>query len=448
MSGTASVPNTFATQVGQVPASQLDANWNALTAYINPREVASGTLAARPVGVAGQWYFATDSGGGTLYFNSGGFWVQASLGLVSSESFVAPVTITDATAGGNTHPFLNFQKTGSSTFYTFWQKPANFTNSETLTTQNDTALGLSLHLVADPGGMRLILWNTTNALPNVPHTGIMPTAAFFGDLMFGDIVAIGSNPMTYFIRANKGLAETAVTQLFSAQKSAGVEPDGGAQIVYAPFKNGGGVVSDGFIQLVAYGGGSGGSANEIQFRQRSASNTVADTWAIGGDPNNPPLYPKRGDATLDLGTPGNRVRAGYFSSNLFVAGQQMPKGRIQFCDAGGILGTQTVFYGPWATNATETNVFVQHIMPFGGVLRNFFAKMTSAPGANQDFKYTVRVNGVSTTIVATMSGVATTASDITHSATVNRGDFVTLQVTASTTAAGSTGAAAIEIDPA
>lgn len=73
MSGTASVPNTFATQSGNVPASQLDANWTALVNYINQREITLGTLAARPVAsVSGRLYYATDSQ--VLFEDNGSVW--------------------------------------------------------------------------------------------------------------------------------------------------------------------------------------------------------------------------------------------------------------------------------------------------------------------------------------------------------------------------------------
>ena len=68
MAGSLSVPNEFQTQVGLVPASQLDDNNSAIVSYINAREVSSGTLAARPTNpTAGLWYFARDLDGGTLF---------------------------------------------------------------------------------------------------------------------------------------------------------------------------------------------------------------------------------------------------------------------------------------------------------------------------------------------------------------------------------------------
>lgn len=78
MAGTASYPHTFTTSTGNVPASYIDDNNDAIVGYINNREVTSGTLALRPAfGIAGRWYFANDTNGGTLYFDTGSAWVQA-----------------------------------------------------------------------------------------------------------------------------------------------------------------------------------------------------------------------------------------------------------------------------------------------------------------------------------------------------------------------------------
>src|SRR5437867_753154 len=78
------VPNTFATQSGNVPASQLDANYTALLTGINNAFLV-GTLAARPAAseANGRYYFATDQAGGTLYRDNGTAWVQVSPGVTS-----------------------------------------------------------------------------------------------------------------------------------------------------------------------------------------------------------------------------------------------------------------------------------------------------------------------------------------------------------------------------
>ncbi len=80
--GTLAVPNDFAARSGNVPASEIDADFSTVETYVNSREVAVGLLAARPAaGTRGQWYLATDVNGGTLYADSGTAWTQAGAGV-------------------------------------------------------------------------------------------------------------------------------------------------------------------------------------------------------------------------------------------------------------------------------------------------------------------------------------------------------------------------------
>lgn len=427
MSGTSSVPNTFATQVGQVPASQLDANWNAVTAYINAREVASGTLAARPVGVAGQWYFATDVSGGTLYFNAGGTWVTATPGLAGSGGWtddgqvVRLTTPTDQVSIGAALPFGSYPVTmhanTSNELLAFRQ------SSQTWLIKDDTRVGmggdpmlkiapqtnddLALWLASVTGGQRVYIWPAGQTMSLVPHTGIRPTFAVFGDVMIGDIVAIESNPMTLFIREKTGLAETALTTFWSANKAAGVEPDGGAQIVMAPFKNGGGPISDGFIQIVAYGGGTGGSANEIQFKHRQGSSTALTTWKIGGGAN-AAFYPNT-DVTLDIGTAANRVRTIYSSAVLASAGASTTLGFVPVH-----LSAQTGDSGTGA-NTADTSLKTYQI-PAGALAVNgdfieFWLTYVTANNANNK---TMTVKFGVTTLISSGTAVFTDGRFVVH----------------------------------
>lgn len=70
------LPYVFANESGTQPSTQLDANFNALLTGVN-NTFLSGTLASRPAfGTSGAFYFATDQGGGTLYFDTGTSWLQ------------------------------------------------------------------------------------------------------------------------------------------------------------------------------------------------------------------------------------------------------------------------------------------------------------------------------------------------------------------------------------
>lgn len=140
--------------------------------------------------------------------------------------------------------------------------------------------GLDLDLSADPGAMRLYLWPPGLSVPNMPHTGVKPTLAVYGDLLIGDIICIQTNPMTLFMREATNLPATAVTQLFSA-RAVNSDSNGGAGIVMSPDQTG--AVQSGYMSLTAYGRGTAPLANSIIFQTRSGPNAVAPRMVITGN---------------------------------------------------------------------------------------------------------------------------------------------------------------------
>lgn len=60
------------------------------------------------------------------------------------------------------------------------------------------------------------------------------------------------------------------------------------------------------------------------------------------------------------------------------------------------------------------------------ILKNARVILTTAPGGILTNVFTVRVNGVATSIVVTVTGAATTGSDLVHSASVSPGDRVSV----------------------
>lgn len=105
--GSLAIPNTIAAQAGpNVQASLLDTNWTTIANYVNAREVLSGTLGARPAaGTAGRWYFASDDNGGTLYFDTGSAWTQASPTLYSGQTAYASRNLAWATSSATNTTF-------------------------------------------------------------------------------------------------------------------------------------------------------------------------------------------------------------------------------------------------------------------------------------------------------------------------------------------------------
>lgn len=332
MSGTSSVPNTFATQLGAVPASQLDANWNALTQYINAREVSSGTLAARPTSPsAGTWYFANDQNGGTLYFSAATGWVQAALGLTAATSaplLTAPVTIADSTSGGLAHPFLNLQKTGSETWRAFYQKPAAFSNNPTLSIGPDGGPGLWLNFVSMGGafpGQRVFIWDSTTTIAAHPHTGALPAFAVQGDLTVGDIVTFSPAGNAWLVgeRTATGLvAATDITHIMCASQLAGIDQDGGANIDLYPTQAGA-AVSDGIIELIAYGKGGGALANQLIFSNRGGGNTVTRRLRMSST-----TFTPLNDVAMDLGQSTLRYQTVFAKSVRASAGTSSTLGFV------------------------------------------------------------------------------------------------------------------------
>lgn len=97
------IPNTFATQSGNVPASQLDSNFTTLNSAVNNAFLV-GTLAARPLpdGVGnGRYYYATDKA--ILYRDNGTSWVQvAAPGALTTQQVLTDIATVnwDVSLGG------------------------------------------------------------------------------------------------------------------------------------------------------------------------------------------------------------------------------------------------------------------------------------------------------------------------------------------------------------
>ena len=93
MSGSLIIPNTFATQSGNVPASEIDTDFSTVATYVNVREMAAGVIASRPAaGVSGRLYLATDVNGGTIFLDNGVAWVQGGINLAAGSGITLTPT--------------------------------------------------------------------------------------------------------------------------------------------------------------------------------------------------------------------------------------------------------------------------------------------------------------------------------------------------------------------
>lgn len=227
----------------------------------------------------------------------------------TGDTFTGSVVI--APSSGDT--FLTLEKPAVRSWEYTYENIANLGSVPMLAIDNNSNAGLKLYLADEATGQRVYVWDQNVSLPNIPHTGIKPTFAVYGDILVGDIVALESNPMTYFIRDKTGLAETAVTQLFSS-KNGTSDTDGGAGITYAPAKNGGGAVNDGYVDIIAYGLGSGAVANCVSFVTRESSGSALRRWQVNGQSTSKGDFLPATSNTYTIGSTGATVKEMYLAA--------------------------------------------------------------------------------------------------------------------------------------
>lgn len=95
--------------------------------------------------------------------------------------------------------------------------------------------------------------------------------------------------------------------------------------------------------------------------------------------------------------------------------------------------TTTRFLTPGYGDVTAQTTTTQQVVPTDGVLRNFRVKQNSPSGNGNSSVYTVRVNGVATSIVVTLASTAMEGSDVVNTAAVSAGDKVDVRVTKAVT---------------
>src|SRR5881396_3712268 len=242
-------------------------------------EYSAGTylaaVASRPSDLgtndAGFLFYATDQ---TMLYVWGGAAWTAVPGTLSAPQF------TRLSLGGvSPTTWESFINTGVVTFTASYDSVAAMGSAPMLKLTNNNSSALGLYLADVTGGQRVYIWDPTQTMPNIVSTGIKPSFAVYGDVLLGDIDALGSNPLTLFRRPATGLSATAVTQFFSAQNNIN-DTDGGAGFILAPDQTG--AVNSGYIRFVAYGQGTGSVANSILFAGRTGVNTFTDQIIING----------------------------------------------------------------------------------------------------------------------------------------------------------------------
>ena len=179
-----------------------------------------------------------------------------------------------------TDSWLTLQNSSGTTWkFDYMSNPSLGINSALRIGSSGAGSPLKLYLPDESGGMRMYLWEEGRAVPNLPHTGIKPTFAVWGDLLIGDIVSIEKNPIQAFMRVESGLSADATTNFYAA-KTYSSDTDGGAGIKLRP--DDGTSAYSGAVELMAYGRG-GTNANSIVFSTRSGVNQAITRIVVDGN---------------------------------------------------------------------------------------------------------------------------------------------------------------------
>jgi hypothetical protein len=99
-------------------------------------------------------------------------------------------------------------------------------------------------------------------------------------------------------------------------------------------------------------------------------------------------------------------------------------------------GTPAYFFPAGSVIFTALSAASEPV-PTAGHAKYLFVYMSSAPGSGQSYTFTLIHNGATSTLAATVSGSATTASDTTDSVALAAGDTISMEVNPSSGATGS-----------
>lgn len=284
--------------------------------------------------------------------------------------------------------------------------------------------------------------------------------ASFGALGIGTAIAVSYGGSVTLIGAN---AVTGSENAFVSVSSGGVidivgTVAGSASITWgtaAAVVQSGGVISD--VNGSTFTGFSGVSGPRCFF---STQVTSPD----GVNPNS--VFPGSSDCVIDTvaGAIGLQTGSGGSSSIGYgTAGQALLSGgsssakdtwgslrQILTGATGGTIAAGTTSAFLYQSVGASSGAGVSGIFPLSGTIKNFYAGVTTAPGAGQTFTMTVLVGTLgspsASALTCTMSNT-TTCNDTTHSVTVTAGQAYSFQIVASGSATSTAGVtAAIEFD--
>jgi len=96
-----------------------------------------------------------------------------------------------------------------------------------------------------------------------------------------------------------------------------------------------------------------------------------------------------------------------------------------------LQGASINYVPMFESNRSQVENENQQFMPVAGTVSNFYVILNGSPGTNHWYTFVVRKNGANTPVTCTISGAATTGSDLTDSVSFAAGDYISIMVTPS-----------------
>jgi hypothetical protein len=103
-----------------------------------------------------------------------------------------------------------------------------------------------------------------------------------------------------------------------------------------------------------------------------------------------------------------------------------PALKAVFVGSTGNGATNGNFSSPTDRGNVGIEAQVQAVCPRSGTLKNLYVRVSNAPGAGASRTITVRINGVNTTLTATVAGAATSNNNTANSVSISAGDYFSL----------------------
>lgn len=97
---------------------------------------------------------------------------------------------------------------------------------------------------------------------------------------------------------------------------------------------------------------------------------------------------------------------------------------------GTAAGAATYFVGMFGANCVATpEAASQLALPANGTVQELHATLSAAPGTGNSVTFTIRKNGVSTSVACTISGSATSCADSSNGVAFSTSDLLSVQIT-------------------